>query len=147
MPPLFCLTVGERELDTPHIVKAMFSTAYQTGLHYKLRAEDWLPFLAEELYAFRGIFLNAQHHEVFPNITDIFGVEEENIYAANDNTDPHHRSVTAFFERYCGAPLQYPPELRGKERDYAALLGTVLRAFCPQDAALWHLAADNDNHL
>jgi hypothetical protein len=139
---------SDAELRCPYTVRDVFATAYETTKLYRLKPEDWLSYLEDELDEFFGIFIDEYGNETFPDIRATFGVSAAEMSGAKGNGNPRMLRVRTWFAlRCCRLPAgSDPAPLPKSEREYFRLVASVLRIAWPQNAAFFGLRGDNDNN-
>ena len=120
------IIVSDEELSNPHFIRDLRNFACRLNIS----SYHWHDVLCDLYRDYRGHIVDEDGNEVF---LDLHVLEI-----------PHIRD---WFRDFCCTPVPatITPYVRGEARERARIVGTILKASYPQDAALWGRRAANDN--
>lgn len=141
--------VTDAELQNIHFVHDLLSYAQ----NLKLKPAEWRAYLTQQYASYDGRILGKDGEEEFLDM-DVFEVEDELLFAANDvkgaaqQVTIANAAIREFFDYWLCRP-ETPKRLPFSEqtRERLRVVATILRAQNPQEAQFWGLSgkAANDN--
>ena len=148
-PELHASVVTDVELKNAHFVYDMLSYAQ----NLKLKPSEWRAYLTHEYASYQGRIVGINGEEEFLDM-DVFEVDEEVLFAANDvkgaarQLTSANSSIREWFDYWlCRPETQKRIPFSEQTRERLRVVATILRAQNPQEAQFWGLKgkAANDN--